>query len=140
MPIFSRLLKPGGILLVLYMAWLPAEDPIAGESEKMILKYSPNWTGAGEHRHPNWIPEAAYDHFEMTEHEEYDLYVPFTKEKWHGRIKASRGIGASLSADELRKWDREHREMLDGIAPEEFEVLHYAAITVLKKKPELSTG
>ena len=134
MPIFSRLLKTDGILLVLYMAWLPSEDLIAGESEKMILKYSPNWTGAGEHRHPNWIPEAAYDYFELIEHEEYDLSVPFTKETWHGRIKASRGVGASLSADELQKWDREHKDMLDRIAPEEFEVLHYSAVTVMKKK------
>ena len=134
MPLFSRLLKTGGTLLVLYMAWLPSEDLIAGESEKLILKYSPGWTGAGEHRHPNWIPEIACEYFDLTEREEYDLKVPFTKETWHGRIKASRGIGASLSADELQKWDREHRDMLDRTAPEEFEVLHYAAITVMKKK------
>ncbi|MCR5848039.1 MAG: class I SAM-dependent methyltransferase [Lachnospiraceae bacterium] len=134
MPLLSRMLKENGIILVLYMAWLPSEDIIAGESEKLILKYSPNWTGAGEHRHPNWIPEIAYDHFELTEHEEYDIKVPFTRETWHGRIKASRGIGASLSEDKLQKWDKEHREMLERTAPEEFEVLHYAAITVLRKK------
>ncbi|MBR4581873.1 MAG: class I SAM-dependent methyltransferase [Lachnospiraceae bacterium] len=132
MPILSKLLKPGGKLVVLYMAWLPAEDKIAGGSEKLILKYSPNWTGAGETRHPIWIPEVAYDYFDLEEHEEYDLKVPFTKERWHGRIKASRGIGASLSEDELKKWDKEHRDLLDRIAPEEFEVLHYAAISVLK--------
>jgi len=132
MPILSKLLKPGGKLVVLYMAWLPAEDQIAGESEKLILKYSPNWTGAGEVRHPNWVPEVAYKYFDLEDHEEYDLKVPFTKERWHGRIKASRGIGASLSEEELIKWDKEHRELLDRIAPEEFEVLHYAAVTVLK--------
>ena len=136
MPVLADLLKRDGKLVILYMAWLPEEDKIAGESEKMILKYSPHWTGAGEHRHPNWIPDTAYDYFDLVEHEEYDLKVHFTKETWHGRIKASRGIGASLSADELQKWDREHREMLDRIAPEEFDVLHYAAITVMKKKSE----
>ena len=68
MPLFSRLLKTGGTLLVLYMAWLPSEDLIAGESEKLILKYSPGWTGAGEHRHPNWIPEIACEYFDLTEH------------------------------------------------------------------------
>ena len=134
MPLFSKLLKTDGILLVLYMAWLPSEDSIAGESEKLILKYNPDWTGAGERRHPNWIPEVAYDYFELIEHEEYDLNVPFTKETWHGRIKASRGIGASLSAEELQKWDMEHRDLLDRIAPERFDVLHYAAITVMKKR------
>ena len=29
------------------------------------------------------------------------------------------------SEEELERWDREHRELLDRIAPEEFEVLRY---------------
>ena len=37
-----RWLKPGGRLLVLYMAWLPFEDRIAEESERLVLKYSPD--------------------------------------------------------------------------------------------------
>ena len=42
-----RMLKPGGKLLVLYMAWLPYEDKIAQKSEEIVLKYSPEWSGAG---------------------------------------------------------------------------------------------
>ena len=42
-------------------------------------------------------------------------------------------IKKGLSAEELKKWDAEHRELLDKIAPEEFEIRHYAAMTVLKK-------
>ena len=49
-------------------------------------------------------------------------------------MKACRGVGASLSAEELRQWDVEHRLLLDEIAPEEFEVLHYAALAVLRKR------
>ena len=134
MPEIYRMLRPGGTLLLLYMAWLPYEDRIAGASERLVLKYSPQWSGAGETRHPIWIPDVAYDYFEMVEHEEYDLMVPFTKESWHGRMKACRGVGASLSEEELKKWDAEHRELLNEIAPEEFEVLHYAALAVLRKK------
>ena len=60
MPRLAELLKSDGKLLILYMAWLPYEDRIAGASEKLVLKYSPKWSGAGETRHPIWIPEAAY--------------------------------------------------------------------------------
>ena len=134
MPKLAELLKPGGKLLILYMAWLPFEDEIAGKSEELVLKYSPNWSGAGETRHPIWIPEVAYDYFEMLEHEEYDLMVPFTRETWHGRMRACRGVGASLSQEELKKWDVEHRRLLDQIAPERFDVLHYAALAVLEKR------
>ena len=134
MPELARLLKSDGKMLILYMAWLPYEDRIAGASEELVLKYSPKWSGAGETRHPIWIPDIAYEYFEMEDHEEYDLMVSFTKESWHGRMRACRGVGASLSETELAGWDKEHRELLDRIAPEQFEVLHYAALTVLRKR------
>lgn len=134
MPELARMLAPGGKLVILYMAWLPFEDEIAGKSEEIILKYNPKWSGAGEKKHPIWIPDVAYKYFDMVEHEEYDLMVPFTRESWHGRINASRGVGASLNPEELAKWDAEHRKMLQESAPESFEILHYAAIAVLKKK------
>ena len=134
MPKLAELLKNAGKLLILYMAWLPFEDRIAGSSEELVLKYSPKWSGAGETRHPIRIPDIAYEFFELENHEEYDLMVPFTKESWHGRMRACRGVGASLSEEELAGWDKEHRELLERIAPEQFEVLHYAALVVLKKR------
>ena len=134
MPRLANMLKPNGRLLILYMAWLPFEDKIAGASEELVLKYSPDWSGAGETRKPIWIPEVVYDYFEMVHHEEYDVMVPFTKESWHGRMRACRGVGASLSGEELQHWDKEHMQLLENIAPEEFEVLHYAALAELKVK------
>lgn len=134
MPRLANMLKPNGRLLILYMAWLPFEDKIAGASEELVLKYSPDWSGAGETRKPIWIPEEVYDYFEMVDHEEYDVMVPFTKESWHGRMRACRGVGASLSGEELQHWDKEHMQLLENIAPEEFEVLHYAALAELKVK------
>ena len=134
MPMFHRMLKEGGRILVLYMAWLPFEDPIAGESEKLVLKYSPNWSGAGETRHPIHIPDVYREQFDSVHSEEYEVYVPFTRETWNGRMKACRGVGASLSVEEVVKWEKEHVELLGRIAPEEFEVLHYAAMVEVRKK------
>ena len=59
--------------------------------------------------------------------------VPFTRETWHGRMIACRCIGASLSPEELARWDAEHRKLLEAV-PDSFNVLHYAAISVLKRK------
>jgi ubiquinone/menaquinone biosynthesis C-methylase UbiE len=58
-----RMLKPGGHLLVLYMAWLPLEDKIAYESEKLVLKYNPHWSGAGATRRPIDIPACYSEYF-----------------------------------------------------------------------------
>jgi len=138
LPNLARMLKPGGRLLILYMAWLPFEDRIAGESERLVLKYNPDWSGAGEKRKPIWIPDVTYEYFKMVHHEEYDLKVPFTKESWHGRMRACRGVGASLREEEIICWDKEHRELLDQIAPEHFEILHYAALAELELKVDVS--
>ena len=129
---FFKMLKPDGRILVLYMAWLPFEDKIAGASEELILKYSPSWSGAGETSHPIDIPKCYNRHFDCVYHEEYPLKVHFTKESWHGRVKACRAIGASLSEEEIASWEREHLALLSKLAPDEFDVLHYAAIAELK--------
>lgn len=134
MPNLARMLKPDGRLLILYMAWLPFKDKIAEASEELVLKYSPNWSGAKETRKPIEIPDVVYDYFEMVEHEEYDIMVPFTRDSWHGRLRACRGVGASLSETELKLWDEEHRKLLEQVAPEQFEVLHYAALAELRVK------
>ena len=132
-PEMHRILKKDGRLVILYMAWLPHEDKIAGMSENLVLKYNPVWSGCGETKHPIIIPEVMYDHFEMEFHDEYELMVPFTRESWHGRLIACRGVGASLSPDELDLWDADHRRLMETV-PESFDVLHYAAIAVLRRK------
>lgn len=134
MPKLFRMLKPGGSLLILWMAWLPFEDEIAAMSENLVLKYNPGWTGAGEIMHPVAVPECYLTKFELSYHNEFTLEVPFTRESWNGRMKACRGVGASLNDDEILCWEKEHRELLQRIAPPEFSILHYGAIARLIKK------
>lgn len=133
-PKLLKIMKKDGRLLVLYMAWLPNEDKIAGESERLILKYNPEWSGAGERLRPIEIAPEYLKNFELVYHEEYRLNVHFTRESWHGRVKACRGVGASLSETEIAKWETEHKALLQKIAPDEFDVLHYAALAELKIK------
>lgn len=134
MPNLYRMLKPCGKLLILYMAWLPFDDTIAGESERLVLKYSPDWSGAGETVHPIAIPDCYSQRFDLTYHEEYPVNVHFTRDSWHGRMKACRGVGASLDEKALSSWEAEHKALLSRIAPQEFDVLHYAAMAELTSR------
>lgn len=134
MPRLAHMLKPDGRLLLLYMAWLPFEDKIAGESEALVLKYNPGWTGAGQIRHPIIVPDCVYETFETVYQEEYDVNVSFTRETWNGRMKACRGVGASLSPQEIDEWEQEHKKLLGSIAPERFDVLHYTSLIELRPK------
>ena len=134
LPGLFRMLKPDGRILILYMAWRPYEDKTAKASEDLVLKYNPGWTGAGETMHPVFVPECFLEKFELVHREEYRFNVHFTRESWNGRMKACRGIGASLPQDRIDAWEREHLKMLAESAPEEFDILHYAASAELKKK------
>lgn len=134
LPRFANILKPNGKILFLTMLWLPFEDKIAGASEELVLKYTPDWVSAGATREPIHVPQQCNDLFVLTGHEEYPLPVHFTKETWHGRMRASGGVGATLTDERLAQWDREHRALLDRIAVQEFDVLHYVAMAELTLK------
>ena len=43
-------------------------------------------------------------------------------------------MGASLPTEKIKMWEAEHKKLLEKIAPESFEVLHYAAIAELRVK------
>lgn len=133
-PKLAKLLKKGGRLVILFMAWLPDDDKLAGESEKLVLKYNPKWTGGGCTRKPVFVPEIANEYFDVEYDEDYDLIVPFTRESWSGRMKACRGVGASMNEEEIAAWEKEHMEMLEKTPSDDLEILHHAAIVILRKK------
>ena len=134
LPKLLQYLKPEGRLLFLYMAWLPQEDAIAGASEQLVLKYSQNWSGAREYMHPISLPDCVYEVFEPVAHEEYALDIPFTRESWNGRMKACRGVGASLSDQAMKAWEQEHLQLLKKNAPAAFNIKHYAAMLEMKRR------
>ncbi len=133
-PKFASMIKPGGHFLILYMGWLPFEDEIAGKSEEIILKYNPKWTGCGDTVHPVWVPDEYLEFFNLVSREEFRVAVPFTRESWHGRMRACRGVGASMSEEELRKWEMEHWQMITNNYKEEFNIKHYVSIALLERK------
>lgn len=132
LPKIHKLLKDNGHFLILYMAWLPFESEIAKHSEDLVLKYNPSWTGGGMTRYkigePNWLEGL----FNVANAITYDLDVPFTRESWNGRMKACRGIDASLPKETIMQFEDEHKKYLQTV-PENFTIPHYASILDLKK-------
>lgn len=134
LPKIYKLLKPNGHFLILYMAWLPSESDIAKASEDLVLKYNPSWSGAGMTRYELGAQDWSKRFFDVSNAVSYEMDLPFTRETWHGRIKACRGIGASsLSDKEKNKWEKEHLDYLRTV-PAEFTIPHYITILDLKRK------
>ncbi len=129
---YSKMLKKDGKLLILYMGWLPYEDPVAGKSEEIILKHNPDWSSYGDTVKPVFVPEELMDHFDVVKQEEFRVDVPFTREGWHGRMRACRGVGAAMNEAQLNAWDEEHMQMLNSSAEEKFDVKHYVSYAELQ--------
>ena len=127
-----RVLVPGGRLMASHFSWLPKVDPLAAASEELVLRFNPDWRAAGYDGRvapmPKWVP----DDLVLEGFFWFDVDVPFTRETWRGRIRASRGVGASLPAEQVEAFDREHARLLEAIAPACFTVQHRVDARVLR--------
>lgn len=108
-----RVLKPCGIFCKIFMDWLPHEDEIISETEKLVLKYNPAWSGGGFDKYRYRYPDWAEGKFNIETIHSYDTIIDFSREAWIGRIKTCRGVGASLPENKSAEFEREHRELLN---------------------------
>jgi ubiquinone/menaquinone biosynthesis C-methylase UbiE len=124
-PEMKRVLKKDGRVVTAWMTWLPHESKVAEETEKLVLKYNPKWTGAGYKRLPNnEPPEWAEGAFEIEETIDYVENIRFTYETWAGRIRACRGVSAALPENTVKEFDEEHLKSLKEITEEPFGIVH----------------
>ncbi len=116
----KRLLKAGGHLVICSLDWLPLPGSIPEATEALILAANPAWTLAGGMgRHPNWLDELRAAAFTDCAVFEFDQTAPYSHEAWRGRIRASAGVAATLSEDEVARFDEAHAGMLAERFPEE---------------------
>lgn len=108
-----RILKPQGLFCKIFMDWLPFEDKIIEEMEKLVLKYNPNWAGKGFEKFRYNYPHWAEGRFNIETIHSYNALLVFSKDAWIGRIKSCRGVGASLSDDEIEKFISEYNVILE---------------------------
>jgi SAM-dependent methyltransferase len=123
-PEARRLLAKDGLLVTSHFSWLPRLDPLARATEALILKYNPRWTAGDWSGEVPPMPGWAEAEFRLRAMFWYDEPIGFTRESWRGRIRASRGVGAALSAAEIAAFDAEHDAVLQGGVGEQFSVLH----------------
>lgn len=134
LPKIHRLLKKDGHLCILYMEWMPDSLGITKKTEELVLKYNPHWTGYGTKRLPPTAPEWTKKFFAADCEIAYDVEIPFTRERWRGRMRACRGIGASsLPNTKIAAFEK---ELLDFLAtvPESFTIPHYITMQSLRRK------
>jgi len=133
-PEIKRLLKNNGKIVVVWVSWLPYESKIVEEMEKFVLIYNPKWTGAGYKRSNNDSLNIAHDTFETEVEINYTENLEFNYETWAGRIRACRGVSATLPENIVQEFNKEYLKLLKRLTKEPFEIIHEIKINVLKIK------
>jgi SAM-dependent methyltransferase len=129
-----RVLKPGGRLVIAHFDWIPLPGSMLEATEQLIEKHNPKWKlGGGLGIYPQWPRDLAVAGFKDIETFSFDLDAIYTHEAWRGRVRASAGVGASLSPEGVAAFDDELRATLAERWPEDpMRVMHrvFAAIGV----------
>ncbi|MFJ8621288.1 class I SAM-dependent methyltransferase [Kitasatospora sp. NPDC093550] len=112
-----RLLRPGGLVTIPHFDWLPLPGNVVAATEDLITAFNPAWTmGGGTGLYPRWLTDLASAGFTGIETFSFDLDVPYTPADWVGRIRASAGVGASLTPEKVA----EFTERLTAVLAESF--------------------
>jgi SAM-dependent methyltransferase len=118
----SRILKPDGRVLIPHFDWLPLSGNIVDVTEKLIQKYNPVWyEGYGNKVgiYPDWLRDLGEADFVDIQTFSFDLPAPYSADAWRGRIRASSGVGASLSDEDVVKFDAELKSLLEELTTDE---------------------
>jgi SAM-dependent methyltransferase len=128
-----RVLKPGGLVAVIYQTYIPLPGSIAERTEQLILRHRPGW------RHANStgvngqvLRDLQINHFSEIESFSFDIEVPFWREQWRGYIRTTSAVGASMPEEQLLLFDREHADMLKD-QPEPMQIPHRIFAAVARK-------
>lgn len=109
----ARLLVPGGRAAICQLDWCAEPGNLVAETERLIGRHHPewNWEG-GANLYAEWPSDLEAAGLAATAHFTYDEPVWYTPEGWRGRMRASAGIGASLSPERVQAFDRELASLL----------------------------
>jgi SAM-dependent methyltransferase len=131
-----RLLVPQGWLVIAHFDWIPLPGNVVEATEQLIERHNPEWKlGGGRGMYPRWLTDVAIAGFQNIETFSFDVFTPYTHEAWRGRIRASAGIAASLSSEQVALFDADLQRLLQEKFPKDPLPIHHRVFAVVCRKP-----
>ncbi len=130
-----RLLRPGGRLVIAHYDWIALPGNVVEATETLIESHNPAWTfSGGNDFYPRWLRGLARGGYTGLETFSYDVDQPYGHRDWRGRVRASAGIGASLTPAQVARFDAEHAAMLAARFPADpLSVLHRVFAVIARR-------
>jgi len=130
----KRIGKPGAYVVIAMFSWLPLPGNVVAATERLIEQHNPAWKfGGGNGFYLECIEHLQGEGIGNIETFSYDLQVPYTQESWRGRIRASAGVGASLSAEGVQDFDADLAGLLQQSFNTEVLQVHHRLLTVIAR-------
>lgn len=112
-----RVLISGGHLVIASLEWREGPGNAVEATRLLIAAHNPAWARdvANTDRFAftfDWGDELVGRGFAIVEKQAFEFEIPYSHEAWRGRIRASAGVGASLSADGVARFDADLAALL----------------------------
>ncbi|MGH7778606.1 MAG: class I SAM-dependent methyltransferase [Candidatus Binataceae bacterium] len=131
-----RVLRPGGRIVIAHFDWIPTPGNVVEATEELIEKFNPEWKlRGGSGIYPQWFRDLDSAGFKPLESFSFDSDAIYTREAWRGRIRASAGVGAALSAETTAAFDAEMMRMLESRFPADPISVHHRVSAVIGTRP-----
>lgn len=134
----TRVLAPGGRLLLASLDWLPLPANLVEATEALIREHNPAWSmHGGDGRHPEHVEALRRGGYREVRVGSEEIALEYTPASWRGRIRASAGVSASLPPDAVARFDAELERLLRDRFPGESWPVPHRIHVVHGVRPEI---
>jgi SAM-dependent methyltransferase len=132
----ARVLRDDGRLVIAHFDWIPLPGNVVDSTERLIESHNPDWKlGGGLGIHPLWLRDLGEAGYREIETFSYDEDASYSPEAWRGRVRASAGVGASLSPEGVDAFDRALETLLRDRFPDNPLAVPHRVFAVIARPP-----
>ncbi len=133
----ARLLGPDGAAVIAHFDWLPIPGNVVAATEEVILRHTPSWPFANRAGlYPEWLTDLRAAGFTAIETFSFDLDVPYSREAWIGRVRASAPVAGTLDSDAVKACSAELASVLRERFPQDPLAVPHRAWAVTARAPQ----
>lgn len=131
----KRLLIAGGSVVICYFDRVALPGNVVAVTEALIGRFHDDYRGSSDGIYPQALADLVQAGFVELESFSFDKNLPYTHVGWRGRIRASSGVGASLTPARVAEFDQALSAMLATKYAKEPMSVPHRVFAIIARKP-----